>query len=278
VSLQQGFINIVSPNLFMNIIYNVDVIDNAIAPGMLKKVYDYVRNLTWHQHLLHMPKHMTEYVPAQDPYAWANDTRKFINSIGAGMHRCALSSDEGTLKRDYFLIYLLWNNINRALGSKYEIAGVPEGMFDPTPPPDPLDTKLKAGWRVYLNATHSPTVWNSMGYIHRDNSNLEDEGSVTILCVLNDEWYPSWAGEFMIFPEDPEGATGDHQQFHAEWQQRKNFNIGWADRGRMISPVPGRLIVYDGRCLHKTLPMQCNIGGKDDPSIRVVFRARLKNN
>lgn len=263
----------------MNIPYKVEVYDNAIDPGMLKKVYDYAQNLSWHTHLLHMESpSLTEYVPATNPNGWHELKRKFVDSIGHGMHRTTLASDEASLKKDHLLIYLLWNKINHVLGDRYEIAGLPEGMFLKTPPPAPADPNLKLGWRVYMNATHSPLDWGSMGYVHRDNPNLEDETSVTILCILNDEWYPSWAGDFVIYPDDPEGLTGDHQQFHAKWQQRRNFNIGWADRGRMISPVPGRLIVYDSRCLHRTLPMQCNIGGEEKPSIRVVFRARLKTN
>lgn len=264
----------------MNIPYKVEVFDNQIDAGMLKKVFEYAQNLTWHQQLIHStPNQLTEYRPVDGSGAWVDAKRKFIESVAAGMHRSPLASDEGTLERDHFLIYLLWKKINKILGSRYEIAGYPEGMFHPGVPPEPLNPNLTSGWRVYLNATHSPLVWNSMGYVHRDNPNLEDDSSVTILCVLNDEWYPSWAGEFMIFPEDPEGTTGDHQQFHSKKnQQRRNFNIGWADRGQMISPVPGRVIVYDGRCLHKTLPTQCNAGLEDTPSIRVAFRARLKDN
>jgi hypothetical protein len=261
----------------MNTTYNVKVYDNAIGLEETKKIFDYVQNLNWHQQLFHNPVNdLTYYRPSDGAGAWTRAKIKSVESIGAGMHRSPLASDEGTLKRDHFPIYLLWKNINKVLGFKYEIAGVPEGMFGDNPAPDPMDKNLSAGWRVYVNATHSHRVWNNMGYVHRDNPNLEDDTSVTILYVLNKEWYPSWNGEIIIYPEDPNGITGDHQQHNIKYQQRRGFNIGWADQGRMISPVPGRLVVFDSRCLHKTLPTQDFDGLAENPSIRVAFRARLK--
>jgi len=261
----------------MNIPYNIEVHDRAIGAEETDRIYDYVRNLTWHQQLYYSKaQDFVTYKPAEGSTPWRDAKTKLLESVGAGMHRCPLASDEGTLKRDHLPVYLLWKHINKILGYRYEIAGIPEGMFSPDPSPDPLDTELKNGWRVYVNATHSFKVWNSMGYAHRDNPYLDDDTSVTILYVLNKEWYPSWAGEFVIFPEDPDGVAGDHQQHNLGYQQKRNFNVGWVDQGRIISPVPGRLVVFDSRCLHKTIPTHDFKGSADNPSIRVVFRARLK--
>jgi hypothetical protein len=263
--------------MIMNIPYNIEIYDGGISKEETETVYDYVQNLNWHQQLYYSKANdYVEYKPAEGSKVWQDAKIKLLASVGAGMHRCPLASDEGTLKQAHLPVYLLWKHINKILDYRYEITGVPEGMFSPDLSPQPLDPELKNGWRVYVNATHNFKVWNSMGYAHRDNPYLDDDSSVTILYVLNKEWYPSWAGEFVIFPEDPEGATGDHQQHHLNYQQKRNFNIGWSDQGRIISPVPGRIVVFDSRCLHKTLPTQDFKGSEDNPSIRVVFRARLK--
>ena len=266
-----------SINIAMNMPYNIEVHDNAISKEETEKVYVYVQNLTWYQKLIYTNAHdMVEYKPADGSDLWESAKTGLMDSIGSGMHRSPLASDEGTLKQNHLPIYLLWKNINKTLGYRYEITGLPEGMFSPVPTPEPVDKNLSTGWRVYVNATHNLKVWNNMGYVHRDNPNLDDDSSVTILYVLNKEWYPSWAGEIIIFPEDPDGSIGDHQQHNIKFQQKRGFNIGWPDQGRMISPVPGRLIIFDSRCLHKTLPIQNFYGSAKNPSIRVAFRARLK--
>jgi len=118
------------------------------------------------------------------------------------------------------------------------------------------------------------------GYVHRDNPGLEDEDSVTILWVANPEWYPSWGGEIIFYPEDPGGITGDHQQFNApNWTQRpgqlpatRGFKIGWQDEGKMVTFRPNRLVVYDGRTLHSILPTRHRYNSA--PNQRIVFRAR----
>ena len=124
----------------------------------------------------------------------------------------------------------------------------------------------------YIPQDYGP-IWRLADkFAHRDNPNLDQEDLVTMLYVVNPEWYPSWGAELRFYPEDKNSTTGDHQQFNIGSEQSRNFNIGWLDQGRIVSPVPGRLIVYDGRCLHAT-----TASGNPDietPLIKVAFRAR----
>jgi hypothetical protein len=84
-----------------------------------------------------------------------------------------------------------------------------------------------------------------------------------------------FSGEINFFPEDPEGSTGDHQQFNkGDHMQQRGYNVGWLDQGRIVSPLPGRVVVYDGRCLHNANSPTST--PKDPPLWRIAFRARRK--
>jgi hypothetical protein len=254
----------------MHIPYSIEVHDNLVSLATQAKVWHYIQNQTWHQLWAPQKGILNHYVPAVDKINWFKDQgyRKI-----SSMPRCLLASDEGTLAELHAPVHQLWTELNAKLGNRYVIAGIPEGMKDPVEPPVPKDTSLENGWRVYVNAIHNSAV-TSGWYAHRDCPDLEDETAVTMLYVLNLEWYPSWGAEVLYFPDDQEGETGDHQQFNLEesQQQRRDFGIGWLDQGRVISPVPGRLIIQDGRCLHGT-----SLAQNTDltyPSIKIVFRAR----
>ena len=56
--------------------------------------------------------------------------------------------------------------------------------------------------------------------------------------------------------------------------QQRNYNVGWPDQGKIVSPVPNRVIVYDGRSIHNTNPP--TILATAEPQYRLVFRPRKK--
>jgi len=182
-------------------------------------------------------------------------------------------SDEDSTRNRHPVIGELWDVINAQLGNNYAITGTPEGMYwKDYPVPEPTDPTLKAGWRVYANGTRHDEL-SMQGYIHRDNADLTDETSVTMLWVASLEWYPSWGGEILLYPEDHDGLTGDHQQFNnGPHQQCRNYKIGWQDDGKLICLRPGRLVLYDGRTLHSTQPSRHRYN--TIMNMRVVFRAR----
>jgi hypothetical protein len=245
--------------------YSIDVYDDLIDPSVQSTLWDYIWNQPWHHVWRYPDRHLTRYVPAEGPN-WFLEKGM---SVFSNMHRCTLASDEDSLKSLHFPVYLLWKELNRKLGNQYKLTGLPEGMYDQeTVAPPTSDPSLKQGWRVYVNAIHNYHVIQC-GYVHRDNPDLLNDRYVTILYVLNTEWYPSWNAEIKYYPEDPNGSTGDHQQFSL---QQRGYNIGWIDQGRIVSPKPGRLIVYDGRCLHATNSATCT-HDVNYPSVKIAFRA-----
>lgn len=251
---------------------NVEVYDNLLDEQFHKEVYNYIIDQVWCEAWGAIPFEVQLRRPADwdDSYAHHSYRRR-----GYMQPRCPLGSDENSIQRDHPIIWKLWQSINSHLDNRYEIAGTPEGMHWDKKCPDTLNPDLKPGWRVYANGQGNDLMASGAA-IHRDTPNLADENTVTIIWVATIEWYPSWGQEITFYPEDPTGATGDHQQFFkGERNQNRNFRIGWPDDGKTVCVKPNRLIVYDGRTLHSTATAknwEITVQNR-----RIVFRARLKN-
>jgi hypothetical protein len=256
----------------MNIPYNISVHDGLINKSMQEKIWEYLQVQEWHTAWRPEPREFFKFSPSADPRTWL---MPLVHTRESVMHRTVFSSDEPGLMKDHLPVYLLWKEINRRLDNQFELTGEPEYMQEPVndQAPGTIDANLAPGWRCYANGVHNSDIMGP-GYIHRDTINLADANSITMLYVANLEWYPSWAAEIRYYPNDPDGSTGDCQQFNTKGQQQRGFNIGWLDYGRIVSPVPGRVIVYDGRCLHATGASRTPLAY---PSIKIAFRARLKN-
>lgn len=250
---------------------SVEIFDNVIDQELHHKLWDYINQLEWHQYWQHIPGELQLFKPCNSD-AWINPA-SITRTLA--MPRAALASDEASLKELHPLVHELWGKLNAFLGNRYEITGTAEGMYIDTPAPPTQDPNLEQGWRVYCNATVHDMI-SCGGHIHRDTPNWQDDTTATIIWVANKEWYPSWGGEIYFYGEDPEGKTGDHQQFvNAGYgQQKRGFNIGWCDDGKMASFRPNRLFVYDGRTLHAVTPHRRR--WNCDAIRRIVFRARLK--
>jgi hypothetical protein len=250
--------------------YKVEVFDNLISEDLRSKVWDYLQNQKWHAPWIPQQYNkLSHYYPKDGIQSWL--TVPLWQHTG--FHRCCLGYDKTTLYNRHPLIFELWNKINNSLNNQYELSGYPEDMFDEEySKQHGLDGW---GWRAYVNALYGQATPGVNWGPHRDTPDLNDETSVTILYVLNKHWYPSWGGENCFFPEDPEGLVGDHQQFNGgEHQQKRHYNIGWLDKGQVVSPVPGRVIIYDGRRLHNTKSPSLSISMP--PLMKLAFRARLK--
>lgn len=255
----------------MTIPYHIEVHDNLISKSIQTNIWKHVQELEFYG--VWNPEETVRFeYTLSSPRSPGDWMLQQSMKRSARLHRSPLSSDEIGLKSKSLPIYLLWTALNKQLGNQYQLTGNPEGMYSPDPPNPPTDTDLSAGWRAYINATYNAQIYGGQGYAHRDTPlELNDPDTVTMIYFLNLEWYPSWAGEIKFFPEDHKGSSGDHQQFNSGLQQKRGYNIGWVDQGRIVSPVPGRLLIYDGRCLHGTNPTN---GPVEMPSIKIVFRAK----
>jgi len=249
----------------------IDVYDDLVSDKFHQVVWDYLLNSQWHHKWVSPPDELQLYKPSDWDDSWINSLtiRRTLTQP-----RALFASDEYSLKTHHPIIYHLWKKINNRLDNKWTIAGIPEGThFKDYPCPPTQDPALKPGWRVYANASPHDMICGN-GYIHRDNKDLLDEKTATIIWMASPKWYPSWSGEIVFYPEDPEGLTGDYQQFNSETQQQRKFQIGWPDSGKLVSLKPNRLLVYDGRTLHSTNSSK-NMNNTEFHR-RIVFRARLK--
>lgn len=252
---------------------SIDVYDDLLNNDLHKQIWEYLLGRVWHHQW--SPSRSPElqlYRPNDWDDSWidALTVRQTISQP-----RTLFASDEASLQKNHPLIWELWTQINARLDNQFEISGIPEGTkWKDYPCPEPVDPTLKKGWRVYANASPHDLMTPN-GYIHRDNPTLTDETTVTIIWMASPEWYPSWGGEILFYPEDPDGTTGDCQQFNGNDSQQRGYQIGWNDQGRLVSLKPNRLLVYDSRALHSSLATKHRYNTQLQR--RVVFRARRKS-
>ena len=250
---------------------DVNVYDNIISKDFRKEVWEYINNQKWCAMWKRVaPSPSTYYIPSEQKSLAGLDYRSVTQKLPTmWMHRSCFGSDDYTLERDHPIIWKLWSMINQHLGNLYTLSGPQEDMGT-WEPPTPRDPYLEPGWRAYTNGQPDETLKRSHG-VHRDTVDVNDDTTRTILYVANLEWYPSWFGEVIFYPDDDKGLTGDYQQFQKDFGQCRNFNIDWLDDGKIVSPVPGRIIDYDGRTLHTTRPTAIWSEGL---RITIGFRAR----
>lgn len=239
--------------------YDMTILDNAISEELRNRVWQYLYHSRWYTAWKPMSRvNYASYVPAIDT-DFAHFKAMARPNFSTWQHRATFASDEESLK-SHPVIFELWQAINSALGNQFEITGVPEGMpVDPTDteretPPQTVDTNLPQGWRVYANGQTDETQKRTHG-VHRDNPFVNEDKYWSILFCANPKWFPTWFGDCIYYPDDVEGVTGDRQQYQnikGLSNQGRDFPVGWANK--IVSPVPGRIIAYDGRTLHTTHP------------------------
>jgi hypothetical protein len=253
---------------------HVEIIDNVISLDEREKIWNYIGNQTWRAMHEKKSPDTVFFKPNIDGWDYCEKNIK-PNKYGCGTPRAPLARSESELIEKHKLIHDFWLKINEALGNKYELNGCPEGMGPTDYYPE---WKIKEGdpslpsWIVFVNGRPNEWVHRSYG-VHRDNPDLNEEGAFNILYCANLEWYPTWSGELVFYSEDPEGNSGDTQQFQREANnQNRGFNVGWPSD--IVANVPGRIVIYDSRTLHNTRPpstvSQCM-------RVTLAFRARLKN-
>ena len=239
-------------------IYNVETFDNAIDTNLQQQVWDYIQHQKFHATRKDVsypaPGSIIFYRPAENKKEYLDDTIPSVNN--QYMHRCVFGDSELDLRNRHPIILELWNQIKKQIGDNYIIAGDREGIAD-------QEYKMA---RVYVNAQPEETIKRSHG-IHRDTIKLDETKNFTLLYIANPEWYPTWMGEIVFYSD---GDTDlDTQQFQKGYGQSRGFSVG--DPFSIISPKPGRIIMYDGRTLHTTKP---TAPWANDMRYAVVFRIR----
>lgn len=250
--------------------YDYKIFDDAIPVELQQQVWDYMQHQVWYAY----PRghQLLRFIPNRHGLDFPEKMENVEN--GSFMSRTAFALDAPSLEKNHPLIHTLWKNINKLHNDIYDLTGPGEGIRTrPVTNDQSSIPGLEPGWRVYTNGQGSEKIKRSHG-IHRDNINLNDDSTRTILYVANMQWLPSWMAELILYGEDPDGATHDHQQ-HQEavggHTQRRNFKIGWPTD--IIAAKPGRIISYDGRMLHTTKPTSIFA---PHMRITIAFRARLK--
>lgn len=257
--------------------YDMNVIDNIITDDLRNRVWNYLLNSRWTTAWKPVGRlNYVSYTPAVDS-EFAHFKSIARPNFSTTQHRAAFASDEASLQAHPVMLEL-WNAINAQFDNQFELSGHPEEVpSDPTDTsweaPATVDPTLKQGWRVYASAQADETQKRTHG-VHRDSPFVDEDKNWTILFCANPEWYPTWYADCVFYSEDPSGYTGDHQQHQniGALNQNRNYNIGWPEK--IVSPVPGRIIAYDGRWLHTTHPAATWC-----PAMRrvVAFRARKNN-
>lgn len=249
---------------------DVKIYDDKIPEDFRAEVLEYINSQEWFATWKGFQPYTSSYVPAKETFLAKSHKIMTVRDPNMYMHRCAFAREEGELKEKHPTIGKLWDLINEQLDNKYDIKGPPEGIAYLEHPSTPYDSDDR-GWRVYCNGQLDETIKRSHG-AHRDNKDVNDPYTRTILYVANLVWYPTWFAECVYYPDDPDGTTGDHQQYHAKFgAQSRDFKVGWAEQ--IVSPVPGRIISYDSRTLHTTRPTAIWAEGMRKV---IAFRVRLK--
>lgn len=239
--------------------YRIEQHDDIVPEDLKQRVWDHIQHQSFHA--TRKDKSYPEvgtivnYVPADGKKEYLDESIPSVNN--QYMHRCVFGKIVDDLRNNHPVILELWDTINSAFGNQFIINGDPEGIAD--------DNWKMA--RVYVNAQPDETIKRSHA-IHRDTIDLEEEKNFTILYFANPEWYPSWMAENVFYSDDDN--TGDTQQFQKGWGQSRDFGVGYPYA--LISPRPGRVLVYDGRALHTTKPAA---PWANEMRYAVVFRVKL---
>jgi hypothetical protein len=247
--------------------YYLETFDDRIPSEIRAEVWDYLQTQDWHiwwQRSLTYEGKLVWWCPADDgPYAYKVKPDQGAETLR--QPRITFASDEYSLRK-HQPIHKLWMAISEMLGHQYVIEGYPEDMYDETPPPKTLNQELEQGWRVYVSGQPNEDLKYSHT-VHRDSIVMNSDEYFTLLYVANPVWYPTWMAECVYYPDDE--TTGDTQQYQKTHGQSRGFPVGWASK--IVSPVPGRVILYDGRWLHTTRP-----AARWCPEMRNVVAFRLR--
>jgi hypothetical protein len=247
--------------------YQLDVYDNEIPDELQKNVYNFLLDSEYCVNF-YDPTH-TSWYPKED---------KFVTPRTLpGQPKLPLAWDLESIKQRAPIVYQLWTEIDAVLYYQYNIEGVPES-FNYMTGISPLSGMTRSNgaaevansaWRVYGNGTERELRGRTKS-IDRDNTVLDDSTAFTLVYFASNEWHPQLYGETLFHSDD--NTTGDHTGKYSN-NHTRNFPIG--DVENVVSPRPGRFMIFDSRYLHQIKPAAHYA---PTPVMGVVFRLRAKNN
>jgi hypothetical protein len=242
--------------------YKVESYDDLISEDLRWRVWEHIQNQRFHATRKDVnypdPGSIIYYKPIDGKKEYLDESIASVNN--QYMHRCVFGNNETDLL-EHPPISELWEVINNHFGDRFVIDGDPEGIAD-------SDMRFPFA-RVYVNAQPEETIKRSHG-IHRDTIDLNNEKHFTLLYMANPQWYPTWMAENVFYSDDE--STGDKQQFQKGMGQSRGFDVGYPFA--IVSPVAGRVVLYDGRALHTTKP---TAPWAQQMRYAIVFRISLKD-
>lgn len=242
--------------------YSVETYDDIVPDDLRWSVWDYIQNQTFHGTRKDIsypnPGSAIYYKPIDNKKEYLDDSVPSVNN--QYIHRCVFGNSDREVEFKHPTIWKLWKTINKHLDNQFEITGDEEGIADKG-----LSYPFS---RCYCNAQPEETIKRSHG-VHRDTIDMEETKNFTLLYIANLQWYPTWMAENVFFSDDE--STADTQQFQKGRGQSRGFPVG--EPFKIITPMPGRVILYDGRTLHTTKPCA---PWAEHMRYAVVFRIRKK--
>lgn len=225
--------------------YELIVFEDAIELELRQRVWDYLLDSEYcvnhydQSHSHWYPRENRWHIPREYPAAL----------------RLPLAWDNTSLSHRSPIVYELWNVINDTLlDGKFDVCGAQEGM-NYMAGISPLSSFTKVdgspgtpnvGWTVYGDGQEHELRSRSKA-VHRDSIFMDDDSLYTLVYFANMEWHPQLYGETLFHSND--STTGDYTGKY-ELDQPRNFPIG--DVENVVTPRPGRVMMYDGRYLHQT--------------------------
>ena len=247
--------------------YQLNVYDNEISNELQKSVYNFLLDSEYCINFYDPPH--TLWYPREDKFV---TPRNF-----PAQPKMPLAWDLESLQQRAPIVYQLWTEIDAILDYQYSIEGVPESLnymvgispLSGITRADGSPGAPNSAWRVYGNGNERELRGRTKT-IHRDNPFLDDSTAFTLVYFASDEWHPQLYGETLFHSNDD--TTGDYTGKYSK-DQLRNFPIG--DVENVVSPRPGRFMIWDSRYLHQVKP---GAHYSPTPIMGIVFRLRVKNN
>jgi hypothetical protein len=250
---------------------DVTIYDDLVSSELLKKLYDWAKTKTYY----------VGYRGVMHDFDLTKNNIHTDTFAQHGIYRHPLGNTVEQVEKRFPEAIELWNIINKEIfNNKASFKdGIPEDHyyygFNGHLTQDGLSFYEKYdvepvendAFTCYING-RCPTVVNATsladdsGGIHKDciPSLYGHKGYYTVLCALNPNWKPSYAGEILYFDPDEKGME----------HPKRGYDVGWPKM--CYGNKPGSIVVYDANTIHKTFPPNAIA---PEFALRIAFRVKV---